>query len=77
MIGGAECAVTVATETSLTCTLGEGPAGTHPIVLTVTTKGLARHEGGSYSFEYPFSVLSISENTGSLAGKTFVFYFLE
>nr|XP_039261251.1 fibrocystin-L-like [Styela clava] len=63
-VGGVSCVVTDSTETSLTCTLGESPAGTQPVVVTVNGKGNAN----SVDIDVPLSITGFSPNTGSEQG---------
>ena len=71
LMGGVNCSVTAATATQLTCTVGEGPAGEHNVSVTVDQKGLAEHQGGTYSFTYNYEVTGISPSAGSLGGIIF------
>ena len=67
-IGGVSCAVASATDTTLTCSVGQGPAGNHPVIVSVSGKGLASHTGGNHTFTYSFQVTGISPSTGGNAG---------
>ncbi len=69
IIGGVACSVTAASATSVTCNVGNGPVGSHKVVVTVTDKGSAAHSGGDVTFEYTASVTGLSPTTGSLGGK--------
>ena len=68
-IGDVVCAVNSASDTSVTCTLGEGPAGDHPILFSVVGKGKAKHMPSTYSYKYTFQVSSITPTTGSVKGN--------
>ena len=70
IIGGVTCPVTAATATELKCSVGEGPAGSHAVVVNVLSKGLAEHSGGPYTFAYSFQVTGISPTVGGTAGRT-------
>ncbi|XP_046549966.1 LOW QUALITY PROTEIN: fibrocystin-L-like [Haliotis rubra] len=67
MIGGVACAVTAATATQITCTVGNGPTGSYVVMVSVDGKGMAN---STEQFEYESSVTGISPTTGSLAGGT-------
>ena len=67
-IGGVSCAVASATDSTLTCSVGQGPAGNHLVIVSVSGKGLASHTGGNHTFTYSFQVTGISPSTGGNAG---------
>lgn len=70
-IADIKCEVTEATETSIACTLGNGPEGTHDVVLTVAGKGLANN---TVSVQFTYSAAAITgimPETGSTGGKCF------
>ncbi|XP_041373046.1 fibrocystin-L-like isoform X2 [Gigantopelta aegis] len=66
-IGGVACTVTAATATTITCNIGNGPTGSHAIVVDVAGKGLA---SGSVTFSYLSAITSISPTSGSIGGGT-------
>ncbi|XP_052286416.1 fibrocystin-L-like [Dreissena polymorpha] len=64
-IVGIECTVTMATATSITCNVGNGPVGAHPIIVNVEGKGIAR---GLVEFTYTANITGISPTIGGLGG---------
>lgn len=68
VIGGVICAVTAASSTSITCNIGDGPVGTHTVVVTVAGKGHADHTAGEVTFTYNSNVTSIDPEAGSQGG---------
>ncbi|WAR05573.1 PKHL1-like protein, partial [Mya arenaria] len=64
-IGGVACSVTAATSTSITCSVGNGPVGTYPVVVNIAGKGYA---SGSIEFTYTADVTGISPASSSLGG---------
>ena len=64
-VGGADCAVTLHSSTSLECTMSVGPNGPQSVSVHVPSKGLA---SGSLTFTFTSTVSSISPTSGSLEG---------
>jgi hypothetical protein len=65
LIGAQLCQVTVASATSITCTVGPTPAGEHAVYVTVHGAGTA---AGSFNFTSVASVSSLSTSSGSYGG---------
>lgn len=61
------CVVTSATSTSITCTIGNAPAGTYNVNVNIVGKGLA-YGSGNFSVTVPVQVLLFSPSQGG-AGK--------
>jgi len=70
LVGDTECVGTTSTGTQLECTLGEGAAGLHDVVVNVLTKGEADKGGATIQFTSSFSVTSFSPSSGALGGGT-------
>ena len=70
-VGVAACTVASATDTEITCTVGEGNPGDRPVSVLVTTKGAAE-QASPVTFTYSFSVSGISPSSGSAAGGAVV-----
>ena len=68
-IGNTDCDITSATDTELQCDIGQGPAGSHRVIVNVGDKGLALHDGGPFNITYEFSITGINPTSGSLAGQ--------
>lgn len=68
-ISGVACSVTSATTTSITCTVGNGPIGTYPVIVNVAGKGDAEISG-TVEFTYTADISGISPSSGSLGGMT-------
>ena len=66
-VGGANCAVSQASGSGFTCTLGAGSAGSHDLWVSVIGKGAASFSG-SRTFLYQMTVTSIQPTTGPLGG---------
>ena len=66
-VGGRNCKATVATSSSVTCTLENGPAGDFDITLWVESRGQA---SGSVTFTLSLTVDSFSPSSGSVGGGT-------
>ena len=74
-VGGADCAVTLHSSTSLECTMSVGPNGPQSVSVRVPSKGLA---SGSLTFTFTSTVSSISPTSGSLEGwSVFMSFFLQ
>ncbi|XP_038045747.1 fibrocystin-L-like [Patiria miniata] len=71
-IGGVGCDVTSASDTSISCSVGQAAAGTHEVRLEVTGEGLASYPNGPLSFQFELDVTGINPSSGSLAGGTSV-----
>ncbi|XP_045210443.2 fibrocystin-L-like isoform X2 [Mercenaria mercenaria] len=67
-IGNVICAVTASTATTITCDVGNGPVGSHKIMVNVDGKGFARHPNGDVMFAYTAEITGISPTSGSLGG---------
>ena len=61
-IGGVECKVTAAGIHSISCNVGNGALGSHPILVNVNGKGLAK---GNVRFTYISEITSINPTSGS------------
>lgn len=64
-VGGVSCAVTSASSTSITCTIGSGPAGNQPVLATVASIGQSNN---NIQFQYILQVTNISPSSGSYGG---------
>ncbi|XP_076438592.1 LOW QUALITY PROTEIN: fibrocystin-L-like [Babylonia areolata] len=64
-LGGADCVVTSASSTSLQCTVSVSPAGSLPVRVRVSSKGLA---SGDVIFTYMAAVTSIVPVSGGYMG---------
>lgn len=64
-IGGVVCAVTESSATRINCDVGNGPVGSHPVLVTVEGKG---HASGHVEFTYTTDITAIYPTTGSLGG---------
>ncbi|XP_041477742.1 fibrocystin-L-like isoform X1 [Lytechinus variegatus] len=71
-INGVECAVWASTDTSITCDVGESPAGEYEVRVQVLGLGYAEYENGPVTFNYTFDLTSVSPSRGSTAGGTVV-----
>jgi hypothetical protein len=70
-IGGAACAVTAATTTSVSCTKTSGVVGTHTPKVYYELKGLAVYASGvSASVTFALTITSVSPATGAIGGGT-------
>ena len=67
-IAGVDCSVTAATTTEITCSVGNGPVGAYPVVVTVVDKGDAAI-AGTVEFSYTAAISGISPSSGSLGGR--------
>ena len=65
----AECVVTSSTTTSLTCVVGDAPAGSYDVSVLVTDSGRARIDSGSITITYTASVGDIQPRTSKLGGR--------
>lgn len=65
-IGGVPCIVTASSIANITCSCGNGPLGSYPVVVTVEGSGTASGQG---VFSYTADITSISPTSGSLGGK--------
>ena len=68
MIGGVACDVTAATETELTCTVGQGSPGTRLVYVNVDGKGSATTDS-DVEFFYEFTVSSVSPSSVYSSGE--------
>ncbi|KAH9519162.1 Fibrocystin-L [Bulinus truncatus] len=66
-IGNYTCPVQMATETEITCTVGEGSAGIAEVKVRVNDRGFTNE---SFSFTYSSDVLAVNPRTGSAGGGT-------
>ena len=64
--GEVECSVTVATETMLQCTLGNGRAGAKPLYLHILTAGVA--ETGNITLNIQVTITSVAPTMSGLQG---------
>ena len=69
LIGGAPCDVTSATSSELRCAIGPSDAGSHQVIVTVRSKGLALHTPGNVSFTVALGIGDMSFHSGSKAGS--------
>jgi len=67
-VGGVTCTVTAATSASITCTLGNGPLDTFPVIVNIAGKGNAASTASDFS--YTADVTSVSPTSCGLAGLT-------
>ncbi|KAL3886654.1 hypothetical protein ACJMK2_026634, partial [Sinanodonta woodiana] len=71
LIGDIECTIIIATNTYITCIVGNGHMGRHKVVVITSGKGSARHPiGGDVVFDYTAGINSTSPTTGNLGGGT-------
>ena len=68
IIGGTECNVTFSNTEVIICDVGEGPAGTFDVVVTIDNLGYAVNNG-STTFTYIYDISGFTPTSGSLAGK--------
>ncbi|CAF4171105.1 unnamed protein product [Rotaria magnacalcarata] len=61
------CAVTVASITSITCTIGDAPSGSYSVNVNVRGKGLATNNG-NLTINVPLQITSFSPNQGGGGG---------
>lgn len=64
-IGGVVCAVKESSTTRITCDVGNGPVGSHPVLVTVEGKG---HSSGHAEFTYTTDITAVYPTAGSLGG---------
>ena len=64
-IGDTTCAVTTVSATSITCTVGAGPAGNQPLVVSVASVGTSN---ANTIFIYDLQITSASPAEGSFGG---------
>nr|XP_039260770.1 fibrocystin-L-like [Styela clava] len=64
-VGTAECTNVVGTETSVTCVLGEHVGGTYSVTAKI---GILGNATSSLTFNYTFSISSVTPERGSFAG---------
>ena len=68
-IGSSACAITAATASSITCTVGQHNIGTKAVAVKVTGKG---NTGGAAEFTWKAALSSVQPATGSINGGTMV-----
>ncbi|XP_052245987.1 fibrocystin-L-like isoform X3 [Dreissena polymorpha] len=66
-IGNVPCTVTAATTTEIRCTLGNGPLGSYPVVVSVSPVGRAVNTASN--FTYTADVVSIAPTSAGLGGN--------
>ena len=64
MLGDAECSITSATDSSITCIVGEHPGGTVDVEVVIFTR--ARATSTSVVFTYDLSITSVSPSQGQI-----------
>jgi hypothetical protein len=64
-VGGVTCAVNNVSSTSITCTVGSGPAGNQPVVVEVISVG---QSNSNFVFQYLLQVTSVTPSQGSYGG---------
>ncbi|XP_069115782.1 fibrocystin-L-like [Argopecten irradians] len=67
-IGGVECMVSTATDTSITCKTGLGPYGDYKVMVNVAGKGYAKHDTSAKTFKYNTRIESIDPSSSGLGG---------
>ncbi|XP_006825958.1 fibrocystin-L-like [Saccoglossus kowalevskii] len=67
-IGGVNCAVTNALDTTIICLIGEAPGGTQDVVVYVAPDGLATHPSGTVQFQYEVGITDVNPSSGSTGG---------
>lgn len=64
-VGGVPCAVTSVSSTSIACTVGSGPAGNQPVLVTIPSIGQSNN---NIQFQYILQVSTISPSRGGYGG---------
>ena len=64
-VGGVPCAITSVSSTSITCSVGSGPAGNQPVIATILSIGQSNN---NIQFQYILQVGTISPSRGSYGG---------
>jgi hypothetical protein len=68
-IGGTTCAVVSVSSTSVTCTVSSSPAGSQPVVVSVTSTGISNAD---IQFQYALLVTSAAPSRGGYGGGQIV-----
>ena len=64
-VGGVPCTIVSVSGTSITCTIGSGPAGNQPVIVNVASVG---QSNSNIQFQYILQVDSVTPSQGSYGG---------